>query len=63
MRNERRHAAAAHVPASENGPRADRAEDRLRARLQSRCFVCSQDNPAGLKVRFRQLGDGEAVAA
>jgi uncharacterized protein (TIGR00369 family) len=30
--------------------------------MQSRCFVCGQDNPSGLKVGFRRLGDGEVVA-
>jgi uncharacterized protein (TIGR00369 family) len=28
----------------------------------SHCFVCGMDNPSGLRVRFFQAGDGEAVA-
>lgn len=34
----------------------------LHARPHSRCFVCGQDNPAGLKIAFRRLESGEMTA-
>jgi len=37
-------------------------KDRLRARSQSGCFVCGQENPHGLKIRFRRQDDGEITA-
>lgn len=33
-------------------------EHALRARPQSACFVCGQDNPAGLRIPFRLQPDG-----
>jgi acyl-coenzyme A thioesterase PaaI-like protein len=38
------------------------AGKQLHARPHSRCFVCGQDNPAGLRIAFRRL-EGAGVAA
>jgi acyl-coenzyme A thioesterase PaaI-like protein len=37
-------------------------DDRLHARSQSACFVCGQDNPQGLHIRFEREGSGELTA-
>ena len=34
----------------------------LRARTQSGCFVCGQNNPHGLQIRFQRQADGEMTA-
>jgi acyl-coenzyme A thioesterase PaaI-like protein len=34
----------------------------LQARSQSACFVCGQDNPHGLRIRFQQQDGGEMTA-
>jgi acyl-coenzyme A thioesterase PaaI-like protein len=34
----------------------------LQARSQSACFVCGQDNPHGLRIRFQRQGSGEMTA-
>ena len=34
----------------------------LRARSQSGCFACGQENPHGLQIRFRWQDDGEITA-
>jgi len=34
----------------------------LRARFQAGCFVCGQENPHGLHVRFRRQDNGEITA-
>ena len=34
----------------------------LRARSQSGCFVCGQDNPRGLQIRFQRQDDGGITA-
>ncbi|HXK02028.1 MAG TPA: PaaI family thioesterase [Verrucomicrobiae bacterium] len=34
----------------------------LRARSQSGCFACGQENPHGLQIRFRRQDDGEFAA-
>ncbi len=36
--------------------------DQLRARSQSACFVCGQDNPQGLHIRFQRQDSGELTA-
>jgi uncharacterized protein (TIGR00369 family) len=38
------------------------SDDRLHARSQSACFVCGQDNPQGLHIRFEREGSGELTA-
>lgn len=38
------------------------AEKPLRARRQSVCFVCGQDNPSGLQIRFQKQEDGTITA-
>jgi acyl-coenzyme A thioesterase PaaI-like protein len=38
------------------------AEAPLRARPQSACFVCGQDNPQGLRIRYRRQDNGEVTA-
>lgn len=37
-------------------------ERQLRARTQSGCFVCGQDNPRGLRIRFERQEGGEFSA-
>ena len=37
-------------------------DERVRARPQSRCFVCGQDNPAGMQLEFRREDEGAARA-
>ena len=34
----------------------------LEARTQSACFVCGQDNPHGLRIRFEPQASGEVTA-
>ena len=34
----------------------------LRARSQSDCFVCGQDNPRGLRIRYQHQDNSEATA-
>jgi acyl-coenzyme A thioesterase PaaI-like protein len=34
----------------------------LRARAQSSCFVCGQDNPHGLQIQFQRQDDGGITA-
>jgi acyl-coenzyme A thioesterase PaaI-like protein len=34
----------------------------LQARSQSACFVCGQDNPHGLRIRFQRHDSGEMTA-
>jgi acyl-coenzyme A thioesterase PaaI-like protein len=34
----------------------------LQARLQSACFVCGQDNPHGLRIRYQRQDSGEMTA-
>ena len=38
-------------------------EPPLHARPQSACFVCGQDNPGGLRVRYQRQDNGEMTAA
>lgn len=38
------------------------SDDRLRARSRSACFVCGQDNPQGLHIRFERNDSGELTA-
>ena len=40
----------------------DEPEIELRARLQSDCFVCGQNNPRGLRLQFQPSEGGEANA-
>lgn len=40
----------------------EESERQLRARTQSGCFVCGQDNPRGLRLCFRQDEDSEVSA-
>jgi acyl-coenzyme A thioesterase PaaI-like protein len=35
----------------------------LHARSQSACFVCGEDNPRGLRIRYQREGSGEMTAA
>lgn len=35
----------------------------LQARSQSACFVCGQDNPRGLRIRYQRQDSGEMTAA
>lgn len=37
-------------------------ERQLRARPHSACFVCGQDNPAGLKILFQRQVNGDMTA-
>ena len=39
------------------------SEKKLHARPQSACFVCGQDNPAGLKIPFQCQTNGDITAA
>lgn len=41
---------------------AGESETRLRARSQSACFVCGQENPQGLRLRFEPQETGEMAA-
>jgi len=41
----------------------DELSGRLRARAQSACVVCGQNNPHGLQIRFRREDNGEITAA
>jgi acyl-coenzyme A thioesterase PaaI-like protein len=34
----------------------------LQARSQSACFVCGQDNPCGLRIRYQRQDSGEMTA-
>jgi acyl-coenzyme A thioesterase PaaI-like protein len=38
-------------------------EERVRARSQSRCFVCGQDNPAGMQLEFEREAGGATRAS
>jgi acyl-coenzyme A thioesterase PaaI-like protein len=38
------------------------SETELRARSQGACFVCGQDNPHGLRIKFEIQASGEATA-
>jgi acyl-coenzyme A thioesterase PaaI-like protein len=40
----------------------EESEGQLQARSQSACFVCGQDNPHGLRLRYRQQDSGEMTA-
>ena len=40
----------------------EESENRLQARSQSACFVCGQDNPHGLRIRFQRQDSGEMTA-
>lgn len=40
----------------------EESENRLQARSQSACFVCGQDNPHGLRIRFQRQDSGEITA-
>ena len=40
----------------------EESENRLQARSQSACFVCGQDNPHGLRIRFQRQDGGEMTA-
>jgi len=41
----------------------ENSETPLRARSQSACFVCGQDNPQGLRLRFERQDTGEMAAS
>jgi acyl-coenzyme A thioesterase PaaI-like protein len=43
-------------------PGIGKPEQSLRARPQSVCFVCGQDNPHGLKIPYQRQDNGEIVA-
>ena len=43
--------------------RGEAPQRQLHARTQSLCFVCGQDNPAGMRVVFHHQRNGEMAAA
>ena len=40
----------------------EESEKHLQARAQSACFVCGQDNPHGLRIRYQRQDSGEMTA-
>ena len=40
----------------------EESETGLQARSQGACFVCGQDNPHGLRIKFELQDSGEAIA-
>ena len=42
--------------------RPELTDGRLHASPHSACFVCGQDNPTGLRIRFRRQLEGEILA-
>jgi|GEM_PF-4984457 len=43
-------------------PEVDQLRERSQVRSQPACFVCGQDNPHGLRIRFQRNEQGEVSA-
>jgi acyl-coenzyme A thioesterase PaaI-like protein len=44
------------------GIATEESGNHLQARSQSACFVCGQDNPRGLRIRYQRQDSGEMTA-